>query len=179
MTTANILVQNLTEAEIRKLETGLNSFFAVNIPKYKMRDILTRQDIFNEAICRMSKSKSEVETGNIKAFLKGICLNILRENMRKYSHFPTINDSASVLESIISTSQQIASEEEKELVDKIYNSLKKEELELIYCKEVLGMTWEQVVNKVGGSLNINAAKKKAQRIREKLQKQFPEGVNMY
>jgi hypothetical protein len=158
----SVLIHNLSKSEFDTLRKSLNPFLTLYISKYKVWSILTPDDVFNEALCRILKSETSLENGSVKAFLKGTCFKVIQENARKIERFPAIKDSSIILDTLTSK-QSVASQEEKELVEKICIGLKKEELELIYRKEVLGMTWDQVVNNSGAVLTVNSAKKKAQK----------------
>jgi DNA-directed RNA polymerase specialized sigma24 family protein len=177
----NSSLRKMNKSQIEELKQSLSGCIRSNISKYGMQGKVEVEDIFHEALIRAIQVEASKKIDNIVAFLKVVVKNILREYKRKYSRLPMMQDGSKALEEIVSHSENTATLEEIELVNNIYSYLtNKEEFTLIFCKEVEELTWTEVVEKMGGKLKVDAAKKKAQRAKENIRKNFKkEGDDMY
>lgn len=146
------------------------------IRQFKMIQILTPDEVLNESTYQAIKFlKKGKAIENQKAFLKTIIFRYVRWQNKKYYNVASSEyDENQVSYDLVFESHldRIAN---IDLLDRIFKGLSEEECQLMrYYTSDRKITWEQIANDLDNGLNAVSAKKRGQRLREKIKKNYQE-----
>ena len=183
----NDAVRDLLYPKNEKEEQVYKSLVAYIYRLRKQRKVTTLQveEIFHVSYIRALEyiNKNEIEIDKPVAFLKKTALNVIRETVRqemKYSFYePADIDKFSddtqnkVSNASFKFAEELNGPEIKQL-NLALNKLSPTEYEILYLWKVKQMRWKDIVEKVKNEeeLSVNTAKKRGQRIMEKLRKEI-------
>jgi hypothetical protein len=146
------------------------------IQQFKMSKILTPDEVLNESAYQAIKFlKKGKAIENQKAFLKTIIFRYVRWQNKHYYHVASSEYDENQISYDLVFESHLDRIANIDLLDRIFKELSEEECQLMrYYTSNSKITWQQIANDLDSGLNATSAKKRGQRLREKIKKNHQE-----